>query len=169
MRKLLSVLQFCIIAMLTCFSLPSLAVSVNGLDLDVTVSGQGDTLVLFESGFGRGPEVWDSLAAQLPKHIVAVRYARAGIGKLPALAGQYFGILFQYCIGKILPALAGRYFGISFRYYIGKALAGRYFGIVIVIRISLYADRRRLNKRIFSVVAGSCCRISVHIAAVSEC
>ncbi len=44
-----------------------------------------------------------------------------------------------------------------------------YFGIVIVIRSSLCADRRRLNKRIFSVVAGSCCQISVHIAAVSEC
>lgn len=81
MRKLFPVLQFCFIAMLTCFSLPSPAVSVNGVDLDVVVSGQGDTLVLFESGFGRGPEVWDSLVAHLPNNIVAVRYARAGSGK----------------------------------------------------------------------------------------
>jgi hypothetical protein len=40
---------------------------------------------------------------------------------------------------------------------------------VIVITSSVYADRRRLDKRIFSVVAGSCFRISVHIAAVREC
>lgn len=119
MRTLVSALQFCIVVMLTCSSLPSLAVSVNGLELDVTVSGQGDTLVLFESGFGRGPQVWDSVVAQLPKQIVVVRYARAGIGKsadrsAPSSIEQHLqdltALLQQFGTGKKL-VLVGHSYG----------------------------------------------------------
>lgn len=67
-------------------SLPGIAptgaitVPANGIALSVQVSGQGDTVLLFESGFGQGPDVWNDVIARLPNQVVAVRYARAGVG-----------------------------------------------------------------------------------------
>jgi len=62
-------------------TLPLAALPVNGLDLEVTISGRGDTVLLFESGFGAGPQVWQQVVAGLPADVMAVRYARAGTGK----------------------------------------------------------------------------------------
>lgn len=62
-------------------SLPLAAMEVNGLELQVEVSGSGNTVLLFESGFGMGPQVWQQVVAGLPAGVVAVRYARAGVGK----------------------------------------------------------------------------------------
>jgi len=81
MRNLLNILKYTLLILSCSFSMQSMALTVNGLDLQVVVSGPGDTVLLFESGFGQGPEVWDKLVAQLPDNVMAVRYARAGIGR----------------------------------------------------------------------------------------
>ncbi|MDP5136450.1 alpha/beta fold hydrolase [Rheinheimera baltica] len=81
MRKIITILMFSLMTAFNCLSLPSLAENINDLDLQVAISGQGDTMVLFESGFGRGPEVWNRIVEQLPSDIITVRYARAGIGQ----------------------------------------------------------------------------------------
>lgn len=81
MHNLLSVFVFSVLTLINCVSLPALAMRVNGLELAVTVSGKGDTVLLFESGFGRSGNVWEAVIAQLPPNVTAVRYARAGTGQ----------------------------------------------------------------------------------------
>ncbi|QSX28667.1 alpha/beta hydrolase [Shewanella cyperi] len=105
MRNLLNIVKYTLITLSCIYSIESTALPVNGLDLQVVVSGHGDTVMLFESGFGQGPEVWDKLVAQLPDNVMAVRYARAGIarsGERPQLSGLKEHLL-------DLTALAQRY------------------------------------------------------------
>lgn len=84
MTKLLNHIIYFALSLSFCFSLQASALPINELNLQVEVSGQGDTVVLFESGFGTGPEVWQPLVDLLPANVIAVRYARAGTGQSPA-------------------------------------------------------------------------------------
>ena len=47
-------------------------------NLNIELSGNGDTVVVFESGFAQGPGVWEGLITKLPKNVLAIRYHRAG-------------------------------------------------------------------------------------------
>jgi pimeloyl-ACP methyl ester carboxylesterase len=50
----------------------------HALELPVTVTGQGNTVLIFESGFAQGPNAWENLITRLPLNVMIVRYHRAG-------------------------------------------------------------------------------------------
>lgn len=53
----------------------------NEYSLHVTRHGQGDTLVIFEAGFGTPGQVWQGVIGQLDESFTSISYSRAGIGK----------------------------------------------------------------------------------------
>ena len=53
---------------------------VGGYALNVDVRGQGDTFVIFESGFASDLHVWDKLRDTLGDDYTTVAYSRAGLG-----------------------------------------------------------------------------------------
>ncbi|MEO8366033.1 MAG: alpha/beta hydrolase [Pseudoxanthomonas sp.] len=67
------------------FAAPSraeeLQVSRKAYSLKVQQQGHGPVAVVFESGFGQGPGVWDQVVADLGVHCQCIAYARAGLGK----------------------------------------------------------------------------------------
>ena len=58
--------------------------------LDVKIQGNGNTVVLFEAGFGTPRQVWDDIIARLPHdQFTIISYSRAGVGHARAqAAGQ---------------------------------------------------------------------------------
>ncbi len=81
MLNLQKPLKYVTLLLCSYLSLPLSALPVNGLELEVVQSGSGDVVLLFESGFGLGPQVWQQVVDGLPNGVLAVRYARAGTGK----------------------------------------------------------------------------------------
>ncbi len=67
------------------FAAPSRAedVQVNreAYSLQVQQRGHGPIVVVFESGFGQGPGVWDAVTTELGAECQCIAYARAGLGK----------------------------------------------------------------------------------------
>ncbi|WP_419148469.1 alpha/beta fold hydrolase [Pseudoalteromonas 'SMAR'] len=57
-------------------STPVYAHDTNNLSIEL--SGNGDTVIVFESGFAQGPGVWEEIITNLPKSVLAIRYHRAG-------------------------------------------------------------------------------------------
>lgn len=68
------------------FVSPALCAESGGLErpgyvLQTELSGQGPLDVVFESGFGQGPEAWEAVIAELGASCHCLAYARAGLGK----------------------------------------------------------------------------------------
>ena len=57
-----------------------LQVERKGYSLQAEQQGQGPVAVVFESGFGQGPDVWKDVIAELGTACHCVAYARAGLG-----------------------------------------------------------------------------------------
>jgi pimeloyl-ACP methyl ester carboxylesterase len=53
----------------------------TGYTLQAQQQGDGDTVVVFESGFGQGAGVWKDVIADLGAECRCIAYARAGLGK----------------------------------------------------------------------------------------
>jgi pimeloyl-ACP methyl ester carboxylesterase len=53
----------------------------NGYSLQAEALGQGEAVVVFESGFGQGTGVWKDVIADLGGACRCIAYARAGLGK----------------------------------------------------------------------------------------
>ena len=53
----------------------------GGYRLHADAQGEGPLAVVFESGFGQGPDVWKGVIAELGTQCRCVAYARAGLGK----------------------------------------------------------------------------------------
>lgn len=53
----------------------------GGYSLHVEQHGHGPTVVVFEAGFGQGPDVWKGIIANLDEECQCITYARAGLGK----------------------------------------------------------------------------------------
>jgi pimeloyl-ACP methyl ester carboxylesterase len=66
--------------------LPALAqaeevrVNRSGYSLQAEQQGQGPTIVVFESGFGQGANVWKAVIADLGAECRCIAYARTGLG-----------------------------------------------------------------------------------------
>lgn len=74
------------IAVLTmAFAMPShaqgLQVSRQTCSLQVQQRGHGLAVVVFESGFGQDPGVWDKVVSELGAECQCIAYARAGLGE----------------------------------------------------------------------------------------
>ena len=67
------------------FAMPSRAedvqVSRETYSLQAQQQGHGPIIVVFESGFGQGPKVWDEVISELGAECQCIAYARAGLGK----------------------------------------------------------------------------------------
>ena len=57
------------------------SLSREGYSLQVEQQGQGPVVVVFESGFGQGADVWKDVIANLGAQCRCISYARAGLGK----------------------------------------------------------------------------------------
>lgn len=56
-------------------------VSRVAYSLQAQQQGHGSTVVVFESGFGQGPDVWAKVITELGAEYRCIAYARAGLGK----------------------------------------------------------------------------------------
>lgn len=56
-------------------------VSREAYSLQAQRQGNGPIVVVFESGFGQGPEVWAKVITELGSECQCIAYARAGLGK----------------------------------------------------------------------------------------
>jgi pimeloyl-ACP methyl ester carboxylesterase len=56
-------------------------VSREDYSLQAQQQGHGPTVVVFESGFGQGPDVWAKVITELGAECQCIAYARAGLGK----------------------------------------------------------------------------------------
>jgi pimeloyl-ACP methyl ester carboxylesterase len=55
--------------------------TINDINLDITVQGQGSTVVVFEAGFGMSKDTWEPIAGEVSRFATTVTYSRAGIGQ----------------------------------------------------------------------------------------
>ena len=82
-KTLLMAAWVAMLAML--FAVPSRAedvqVSREVYSLQAQEQGHGSIVVVFESGFGQGPKVWDEVITELGAECQCIAYARAGLGK----------------------------------------------------------------------------------------
>ncbi len=77
------------IAMLS-FTLTARAdmLNIDGNQIEYELTGNGNTIVLFDAGALTGMAGWDSIWNDLPKDITAIRFSRLGEGHSDACEGQ---------------------------------------------------------------------------------
>lgn len=77
MKQLLIVLTTIFLMQLTQYAHSKIN---NDVKLDMSVTGNGDAVVIFEAGFGMSKETWDTIANDVSQFATSVTYSRAGIG-----------------------------------------------------------------------------------------
>lgn len=80
MNKLLIIFSLTILLLSNSVLSASTHIAVNGINLDVRIKGQGNKVVIFESGFGTNASVWNSVADKISSDYKTIQYSRAGLG-----------------------------------------------------------------------------------------
>lgn len=81
MKTIFLIFVLCQVAISSSVSSKESIILIDGLAIEIYVQGDGEEVVVFESGFGTDASVWKSIAEQLGPRFKTIRYSRVGLGR----------------------------------------------------------------------------------------
>lgn len=94
-----------ILVFLSSVSVCSDVLSIDGVQIEYEMKGEGGRVVLFEAGAASGMSGWDSIWTSLPKNITAIRYSRYGEGGSDPCTGNLTADDYANYVSAILKKL----------------------------------------------------------------